>query len=62
MSMSAIVSFLGLQVKLIGLWNLKDIQNSLQNHPKNKLVHENTVTQAHGSCSLRVMGSCLYKL
>ena len=47
MSMSAIVSFLGLQVKLIGLWNLKDIQNSLQNHPKNKLVHENTVTQAH---------------
>ena len=42
---------------LTGLWNLKDIQNSHQNRSKNKLVGENAVTQAHTSCSLRVMGS-----
>ena len=42
---------------LTGLWNLKDIQNSRQNRSKNKLVRENAVTRAHGSCSLRVMGS-----
>ena len=28
-----------------------------QNRSKNKLVRENAVTPAHGSCSLRVMGS-----
>ena len=33
------------------------IQNSHQNRSKNKLVREKTVTRAHGSCSLRVMGS-----
>ena len=31
-----------------GLWNLKDIQNLCQNRSKNKLDHENLVTQAHG--------------
>ena len=36
---------------------LKDIQNSRQNRSKNKLVRENAVTQAHESCSLRVMAS-----
>ena len=40
-------------------WNLKDIQNSRQNRSKNKLVYENDVTRAHGSCSLQVKGSCL---
>ena len=42
---------------LTGLWNLQDIQNSRQNHSKNKLVRENAVTRANGSCSLRVIGS-----
>ena len=51
------MSFLGLQVLLTGLWNSKDIQNSHQSRSKNKLVRENAVTRAHGSCSLRVMGS-----
>ena len=46
---------------LTDLWNLKDIQNSRQNRSKNRLVCENAVTRAHGSCSLRVMGSCLGK-
>ena len=46
-----------LQVLLTGLWNLKDIQNFRQNRSKNKLVRENAVTRAYGSCSLRVMGS-----
>ena len=36
--------FLGLKVLQTGLWNLKDIQNSRQNHSKNKLVIENTMT------------------
>ena len=53
------VSFFGLWVLLTGLWNLKDIPNSRQNRSKNKLVCENAVTQARGSCSLRVMGSSL---
>ena len=51
------ISFLGLLVLLTGLWNLQDIQNSLQNRSKNKLVRENAVTRANGSCSLRVIGS-----
>ena len=38
------ISFLGLQVLLTGLWNLKEIQNSRQNRSKNNLVHENAVT------------------
>ena len=42
---------------LIGLWNFKDIQNSRKNRSKNKLVREKAVTRAHGSCSLRVIGS-----
>ena len=42
---------------MTGLWNLKDIQNRRQN-PKNKLDRENAETQAHGCCSLRVMGYC----
>ena len=45
---------------LTGLWNLKDIQNSRQNRPKNKLVRENAVTKRMEvalSLSLRVMGS-----
>ena len=42
-----------------GSWNLKDIQNSHQNRSKNKLVREKTVTRAHGSCSLRIMGSLI---
>ena len=46
------ISFLGLQVLLTGMWNLKDIQNSLQNSSKNKLVLENAVTRAHRSWSL----------
>ena len=29
-----------------------------KNRSKNKLVCENTVTRVHGSCPLRVMGSC----
>ena len=29
---------------------------------KNKLVRQNAVTRAHGSCSLRVMGSCVWKI
>ena len=49
---------IGLQVVLTGLWNLKDVQNSRQNRSKNKLVHENAVTRAHGSWSPRIMGSC----
>ena len=36
---------------------LKDIQNTRQNRSKNKLDRKNAGTQAHGSCSLRVMGS-----
>ena len=32
-----------------------------QNRPKNKLVGENAVTEIHGSCSLRVMGSWFYQ-
>ena len=52
------ILFLDLQVLLPGLWNLKGIQNSRQNRSNNKLVHENDVTRAHGSCSLRVVGSC----
>ena len=48
---------LGLQVLRTGSWNLKDIQNSHQNRSKNKLVREKTLTRAHGSCSLRLMGS-----
>ena len=36
-------------------------QNSRQNRSKNNLVRENAVTQAHGSCSLRVMGSCFMR-
>ena len=48
---------LGLYVLLTSLWNLKDIQNLHQNRSKNKLVRDNAVTRAHGSCSLRVMGS-----
>ena len=42
---------------LTGLWNLKEIQNSRQNCSENKLVNENAVTQAYGSCSLRVLRS-----
>ena len=53
------ISFLGQQVLLTGLWNLKDIKNLRQNHSKNKLAHENAVARVHGSCSRRVMGSCL---
>ena len=44
---------------LTGLWTLKDIKNLRQNRSKNKLAHENAVARVHGSCSLRVMGSCL---
>jgi len=51
------LSFLGLQVLLTGLWDLKDILYSRQNRSKNKLVLENSVTGAHGSCALQVMGS-----
>ena len=51
------MSFLGLQVLLTGWWNLRDIQNSRQNRSKNRLVHENAVTGAHGSYLLQVMGS-----
>ena len=50
---------IGLQVVLTGLWNLKDVQNSRQNRSKNKLVHENAMTPAHGSYSLQVMGPWL---
>ena len=39
---------------MTGLWNSKDIQNSRQNCSKNKLVRENAVTRARGSCSLQV--------
>ena len=42
---------------LTGFWNLKYIQNRRQTVLKNKLVRENAVTQAHGSCLLPVMGS-----
>jgi len=49
---------LGLQVLLTGLWNLQDIQNLGKNRSKNKLIREKAVTRGHGSCSLRVMGSC----
>ena len=35
------ISFLGLLKLLTGLWNLKNIQNSLQNRSENKLVREN---------------------
>ena len=34
--------------------DLKDILNSRQNRPKNKLVRENAVTRVHGICSLRL--------
>ena len=44
---------------LTGLWTLKDIKNLRPNRSKNKLAHENAVARVHGSCSLRVMGSCL---
>ena len=40
---------------LSGLKNLKEIQNSLQNHCKNKLIRENAVTRAQGCCSLQIM-------
>ena len=43
---------------LTGFWNLEDIQNACKNCSKNELVRENTMTQAHGSHSLWVMGSC----
>ena len=43
---------------LNSLWSLKNIQNLRQNRSKNKLVRENAVTQAQGSCSLLAMGSC----
>ena len=47
---------------LLGLWVLlpgvKDIQISRQNRCKIKLLREIAVTRAHGSCSLRVKGSC----
>ena len=49
--------FLAVLVLVSSLWDLKDILNSRQNRSKNKLVSENTVTRAHGNCSLRVMGS-----
>ena len=39
---------------LTGLWDLKDILNSRQNRPKNKLVRENAVARVHGICSLRL--------
>ena len=48
-------------VLLTGLWNLKDIQHSRQNRSKNKLVLENAVTRALGSCSLRVVGYWSHK-
>ena len=35
------------------------IQNSRQKRSKNKLVRENAMTQAQGSCSLRIMRSCM---
>ena len=35
----------------------KDIQNLHQSRSKNKLVFQNAVTWAHGSCTIRVMGS-----
>ena len=35
----------------------KRYSNWRQNRSKNKLVRENAVIRAHGSCSLRVMGS-----
>ena len=38
---------------LTGLWDLKYLLNSRQNRSKNKLVHENAVTEVHGSCSLQ---------
>ena len=37
-------------------------RNLRQNRSKNELVRENDVTRAHGSCSLRVMGSWYYML
>ena len=46
-----------LKVKLGANSSICGIQNSHQNRSKNKLVREKTVTRAHGSCSLRVMGS-----
>ena len=48
------LSFLGLYILLTGLWDLKDILNSRQNRPKNKLVRENAVTRVHGICPLRL--------
>ena len=42
----------------LGLWNLKDIQNSSKNRSNNTLVHEKAVTRVHGSCLFQVMGSC----
>ena len=38
---------------LTGLWDLKYLLNSRQNRSKNKLVHENAVTEVHGSWSLQ---------
>ena len=38
---------------LTGLWDLKYLLNSRQNRSKNKLVHENAVTEVPGSCSLQ---------
>ena len=46
-----------LKGKKYPFWVLKDVQDSRQNRSKNKLVRENAVTRAHGSCSLRLMGS-----
>ena len=47
----------GAYLKLGANSSICGIQNSHQNRSKNKLVREKTVTRAHGSCSLRVMGS-----
>ena len=40
------LSFLGLQVLLTGLWDLKDILNSRTNRSENKLVRESAVEVA----------------
>ena len=41
----------------LDLKDIKSEKNSCQNRSKNNLVRENAVTRAHGSFSLRVMGS-----
>lgn len=43
---------------LTGLWDLKDIRDSRQNHSKNKLIGENAVTWVHNGCPLQIMGYC----